>query len=69
MIRLYIYRTSQASTLIEAIQDGSIRYIDTFENTSVGDVAKLDAVKSYIEITSECLDACEEIVFIEESVT
>ena len=66
MIRLYVYRSSQASSLTEANQDGAIRYIDTFENTTVGDQAKIDQAKIWMNIIAESMDMDEVLVFVEE---
>ena len=66
MIRLYVYRTSQASTLIEANQDGAIRYINTFESTTVADLAEIDKVKLYCNLVAEMCDNTETLCFVEE---
>lgn len=68
MIRLYAYRTSQASSLIEANQDGAIRYIDTFESTCVADLAKIDQAKIWCNIIAEMIDDSETLCFVEEEV-
>lgn len=66
MIRLYVYRKSQASSLPEANVDGAVRYIDTFESTTVGDLAKIDQAKVWCNIIAEMIDNTEELTFVEE---
>ena len=68
MIRLYVYRKSQADGLIQANTDGAIRYIDTFESTTVGDQATIDQAKVWCNIVAEMIDNTEELAFVEEEV-
>lgn len=62
MIELYIYRDSQASSLTEAMNDGSIRHVGQYDEDALYDV------KSAITVTADCLDGDETIVFVEVSV-
>ena len=68
MIRLYVYRKSQATTLLEANYDGAIRYIDTFESTTVADLSKIDQAKIWMRVVAEAMDMSETLVFVEEEV-
>jgi len=68
MIRLYVYRGSQAASLVHANIDGAIRYIDTFESTTVDDQAKIDQVKVWLRVVAEAMDMSETLVFVEEEV-
>ena len=70
MMKLYFYRSSQAGGLQEAVHDGDIRYIDTFENSTVGDVEKIANMKTIIKVVEESLQGTDDdIVFVEEEVS
>ena len=60
MIKLYIFRASQASTLEEAMSDGAVYYVGKFETQHAVDVAK-----GIVEVTADCIDAGEDMVYVE----
>ena len=64
-MKLFIYRGSQARSIKEAIDDGSIRYIGTFANETVGDVNTIEAVKLACIVTADCIDMDETLYFVE----
>lgn len=60
MIELHIFRKTQADSLTCAMEDGSLYFIGTFSDSNM-----VDQIKDIIEITVDCMDSDEEIVFVE----
>ena len=67
MIKLFFYRSSQAASLQEAVQDGNIRYVSRMENKTMADLEAIVQMKLIIKVVEESLQGTDDdIVFIEE---
>lgn len=60
MIKLYIFRSTQADTVDEAATDGSLYFVGEFETPHAVCVAK-----GIIEVTADCMDFGEDIMYVE----
>jgi hypothetical protein len=60
---LYFYRNSQAENLEVAMHDGAVRFAGKYTCRT-----KLGQAKGLINITADCLDGDEVIVFVEVTV-
>ena len=65
-MKLYAYRRSQARTLIDAIQDGSVRFIGHFDNQTLADLERVAAIKLTGQIVGEMCGDEDDIIFVEE---
>jgi len=66
-MKLYMFRLSQCRTIFEARDDGALRFVGDFDNSTQGDIKKIEEVKWIIETTAEMMDSHEEIAFVEVS--
>lgn len=65
-MKLFAYRRSQNRSLIDAIQDGAVRYIGSFENKTQADIERIEEIKLVGKIVCEMCDDSDDIVFVEE---